>query len=187
MKKNWKIILAVVIGALFGFAPAVAQQVVEVTQGQGYGKKGPWLFGSKNAATGVVQPLISSTNGAVAVAGMSGTGSILPILVDGSGALEIAGGTSAVAFAPGVPTKVTLSASTSATACGLTAGADYEVSCSVPVAFRHGAATPTATLDDNQLPAAAVRTPLRMPAGSTCLAFISSSAGACYVSLIPTS
>lgn len=164
MKKNWKIILAVVIGALFGFAPAVAQQVVEVTQGQGYGKKGPWLVGGKD-----------------------GTGAVKSILVDTSGALEIAGGTSAVAFAPGVPTKVTLSASTSATACGLTAGADYEVSCNVPVAFRHGAATPTATLDDNQLPAAAIRTPLRLPTGSTCLAFISSSAGACYVSLIPTS
>lgn len=164
MRKNWKIILAVVIGALFGFAPAVAQQVVEVTQGQGYGKKGPWLVGGKD-----------------------GTGAVKSILVDTSGALEIAGGTSAVAFAPGVPTKVTLSASTSATACGLTAGADYEVSCNVPVAFRHGAATPTATLDDNQLPAAAIRTPLRLPTGSTCLAFISSSAGACYVSLIPTS
>lgn len=164
MKKNWKIILAVVVGALFGFAPAVAQQVVEVTQGQGYGKKGPWLVGGKD-----------------------GTGAVKAILVDTSGAIEIAGGTSAVAFAPGVPTKVTLSASTSAAACSLTAGADYEVSCNVPVAFRHGAATPTATLDDNQLPASAIRTPLRMPTGSTCFAFISSSAGACYVSLIPTS
>lgn len=144
---------------------AIAQQIVEVQQGAGSMRKGAWIVGGYD----------------------SDTGKTYTVAVDSTGALKTAGGSTAVAFAPGVPTKVSLSASTSATACSLTAGSDYEVSCNVPVAWRHGAATPTATLDDNQLPANVIRTPIRMPTGSTCFAFISSSAGACYVSLIPTS
>lgn len=97
------------------------------------------------------------------------------------------GSSSVTAFAPGVPGTIALSASTSGSLCGLTAGSDYELSCSVDVAFRHGAATPTALLTDNQLRAGAVRTPIRMPTGSTCFAAISTSAGTCYISLIPTS
>lgn len=104
--------------------------------------------------------------------------------VDATGAIKTSGGT--ISFAPGVPSKVTLAASTSASLCGLTAGADYEVSCSVATAWRHGAATPTATVDDNQIPAGVIRSPVRMPTGSTCFAFISASAGACFVSAIPT-
>ena len=72
-------------------------------------------------------------------------------------------------------------------ASGLTAGADYEISCNVPASWRHGAATPTATLDDNPIPANTILTPRRLPTGSTCFAFISGSLGACRVSLIPTS
>ena len=96
------------------------------------------------------------------------------------------GGGAVTAFAPGVPSTVTLSASTSASKCALTAGADYEISCTVASAWRHGAATPTALLTDNPLPAGAIRSPVRMPTGSTCFAFISTSAGSCTVSLLPT-
>jgi len=160
--KNWKLALGVIIGCLVGFAPALAQQVIEASQGTGYGKKGPWLFGGKD-----------------------GTGTVLPIAVDSTGAIKTSGGV--ISYMAGVPTLVTLSASTSASACGLSPGSDYEFSCSVDVAWRRGAATPTATLNDNPLRAGAIRTPQRMPTGATCLAFISSSAGYCFVSLIPTS
>lgn len=177
-----KLIFGVVVGALvFGFGPAMAQQIVEVIQGQGYGKKGPW-FVSGTAADGA-----AVSGNPVLIGGVDGTGTTQTVSTTTTGAVNVNLVNVAGAFAAGVPTKVSLSATTSGSVCGLTAGSDYEVSCSVPVGWRHGAATPTATLDDNQLPAAAVRTPLRMPTGSTCFAFISSSAGACYVSLIPTS
>lgn len=96
------------------------------------------------------------------------------------------GGGAVTAFAPNRPDTVSLSASTSATKCGLTEGSDYEISCTVPAAWIHGAATPTALLTDNPLPAGGIRTPVRMPTGSTCFAFISSSAGSCTVALLPT-
>lgn len=54
--KNWKIILAVLLGAVFGFAPVLAQSVMEVRQGDGYGKKGPWLVGGKDG-TGAVKAI----------------------------------------------------------------------------------------------------------------------------------
>lgn len=96
------------------------------------------------------------------------------------------GGGAVIAFAPNVPSTVSLSGSTSNFKCGLTAGVDYEVSCTVPWSWRHGAATPTALLTDNPMPAGAVRSPVRMPTGSTCFAFISTSAGSCTVAELPT-
>jgi hypothetical protein len=149
--------------------------------------------GALKISGGGTTPLISgdAPPGGYTVTGIGGLDSvgnkIYTVSVDATGALKTAGGSSAVAFAPGVPTKVALSASTSACACGLTPTSDYELSCTVDAAFRHGAATPTAVLDDVQLRAGAVRSPLRLPTGSTCFCFISTSSGACYVSRIPTS
>lgn len=161
---KWAYLIAgLCLGLICSSGVSIAQSIMEVEQGRG-GRNGPWLVGGTDTATGIMHA----------------------VSVDDTGALKTAGGSSAISFAPGVPTKVTLSASTSATACSLTAGRDYEVSCTVDVAFRHGAATPTATLDDNQLRAGAIRSPIRMPTGSTCFAFISTSGGACYVALIPT-
>lgn len=160
-----KILMGGIIGLVLAGAGSVAAQayIGEVSQGAG-GKKGPWIFGGLD----------------------SDTGAFHTVAVDATGALKTAGGSSAISFMAGVPTTVTLSASTSACACGLTAGVDYEFSCGVAAAWRHGAATPTALLTDNPLPAGAIRSPQRMPTGSTCLCFISSSAGACSVSVIPT-
>lgn len=104
----------------------------------------------------------------------------------GGGGSSGGGGGALTAFAPGIPTTVNLSASTSNSLCGLTVGADYELSCTVPAAFRHSASPATALLTDNPMPAGAVRSPVRMPTGSTCFAFISSSTGSCTVSLLPT-
>lgn len=97
------------------------------------------------------------------------------------------GGSAALtAYAPNVPVTVNLAGATSNALCDLTAGSDYEISCNVPVNWRHGAATPIALPTDNPLPANAIRSPTRMPAGSTCFAFVSSSSGTCTVALLPT-
>lgn len=133
-------------------------------------------------------PAVYCITDAVQVAG-AGTRVILsdtPNTVRLYGGGGAGGGGAVTAFAPGVPSTVSLSASTSASKCGLVEGSDYEISCTVPAAWRHGAATPTALLTDNPLPAGAIRSPVRMPTGSTCFAFISTSAGSCTVSLLPT-
>ena len=43
-----------------------------------------------------------------------------------------------------------------------------------------------ALITDTGMNAGAVRSPVRMPQGSTCFAFISTSNGSCTVSLLPT-
>jgi hypothetical protein len=160
-----KILMGSILGLVLATGGTVLAEAYlgEVSQGVG-GKKGPWIFGGVDTATGLFHT----------------------VSVDDTGALKTAGGSTAISFMAGVPTVATLSASTSACVCSLTAGADYEFSCSVAAAWRHGAATPTALLTDNDLAAGMVRSPMRMPTSSTCLCFISSSAGSCKVSLIPT-
>lgn len=160
-----KILMGGIIGLVLAAGGTVLADAYlgEVSQGAG-GKKGPWIFGGVDTDTGVFHT----------------------VSVDSTGALKTAGGSSAISYMAGVPAVVTLSASTSACACGLVAGSDYEFSCSVAAAWRHGAVTPTALLTDNDIAAGMVRSPMRLPTGSTCLCFISSSAGSCKVALIPT-
>ena len=83
---------------------------------------------------------------------------------------------------PGIPGTVTLAASTSGSICGLTSSRMFRISCSVAAAWRAGVATPVALTTDNQIAAATVED-VTLSVTSTCISFISGSAGTCYAAL----
>ena len=85
---------------------------------------------------------------------------------------------------PAVPGTITIAlASTSYSLCALTPGIQYRLACNVPVAYRTGAATPTAVSTDNPLGAIPDREDaIILRTGETCIAVISTGTGACSVS-----
>ena len=93
-------------------------------------------------------------------------------------------GTGNIQSAPSVPGLVNLSANVSNTICALTPGAAYEVACGADATYRVAAATPTALSTDTDLPGRTPKT-MKLLAGQTCIAFLSSSATTCKASLIP--
>ena len=110
---------------------------------------------------------------------------------DGLGRLTVVGGGSGTGLSDvaqygatysfQVPTTCALAASTSCPVA-LVASACYQVTCTVDAYVRTGAGVPVAVVTDTPLYAKVIMRPVCLPAAENAMAFISASAGTCYVS-----
>lgn len=124
----------------------------------------------------------AGTQKPVTVAGVDSAGNIqrLRSLTDRTLVVASASGDSYLAARP---TTVTLAASVSNAITGLTVNTCYTISCQADSRYLQGTGTPTALVTDNFVPA---RTPFTkcLTGSNTAIAFISTSATTCDVSLV---